>query len=130
MCTTCVHAVAGFGGNVLVVVVEVVLVLDVEVVVLVLDVDVVEVVVAGDEVEVGWASVSGGDEVLELPSEVVVAPGSADWICSLHAASDSSAANPASAGNSACRPSISARSRPTQRRHAASSRRVRAPSSR
>jgi hypothetical protein len=108
---------------VLVVEVDVVLVDDVEVV-LVVDVVLLDVDVVDDEGDVG-ATVAGDDEVVD-PVVVVVAPGSADWIRSLHATSNN---KPASVGASR-RPSITGTSRPIARPPAVRSRPVRAPNNR
>jgi hypothetical protein len=67
--------------------------------------------------------VAGDDEVVDPAATVVVAPGSADWIRSLHAPSN---INPASVG-ARRRPSITGTSRPIARLPAVRSRRVRAP---
>ena len=130
MWTTSAHDVVGLGGTVLVVVVDVVLVVDV-VVELVLDVD-VEVVddADGEVVDGRGATVSDGDELLELSAMVVVAPGSADWIRSLHAVSNKKPANPANAVARPRRRSVTTRSRPISPPLAASARRGRAPSTR
>ena len=125
MCTTSEHAVVGFGGTVLVVVVDVVLVDDDDVV-LEVDVDVLDVEVVGDDVDDGVMTMSVVDDDVE-PATVVVAPGSADRICSLHAASNTKPASPANARAGARRTSITARSPPIPRPSAASSRRDRAP---
>src|SRR5215211_4920878 len=120
MCTTCSHDVlVGSGGSVVVLVVLVVLVLVVEVLVVVVD----EVDVVAASVDDGCTNVPA--VLVEEDPMLVTTEPSADWMCSLHAATDSATITSA--------PDVARfipRSRPTARRRGGTSRLDRAPSTR